>query len=259
MANFSLCSIVMNKNDEHKEYKAKCNNKLTHALNRNSTYKHIKIIQINMGNGIWCSIQDLLKVSVENHSPDIKVISKSNVNILHNKMIRSRRSLFGQFLLFDKIFKYSTNAQLTVLINSTFEVERKVNLENNINSTMVFTINTSARKKHTLIANYKQCKGTASKYEYNERTVVGDLNLDRHEPNDPEARPDVKTIIPLLKDFQARHIISLQNRKPRCYRVGQRPSLLDLILTSHHQNISNIGNITNFLIRTHVSDMFHQD
>ena len=80
-----------------------------------------------------------------------------------------------------------------------------------------------------LIANYRQYNGTSPSCPYNQRSdndailrfndmvniwndvdrlnkptmIVGDLNLDRWEPNNPENRNDIKNIIPILKDFQS--------------------------------------------------------
>ena len=191
-------------------------------------------------NSKWCTNQNLLKISIDSHKPDVIIISESNANINDNLMLNSRRNNFGNYLSFDKVFRGTHNARLTVLINETFEVERKISIENDINPSMVFLMKTSARKSHMLIANYRQWKGTAPSYPYNERkddhavprfkemikvweksialgnptTIMGDINLDRFEPIDPESRADIKNFIPLLMDFQAPNSISLQNHEP---------------------------------------------
>merc|ERR1712081_26333 len=62
----------------------------------------------------------------------------------------------------------------------------------------------------------------------------------------PEAWPDIKNLIPILKDFQSKFNITLVNHEPTRYRHGQRQSLLDLILTTNPQNITDIVNVPNF-------------
>ena len=261
-----------NKNAEVDDSNAKGHNKLMHTTNGNTVFSDFNVIQLNSGNGKWTNNDNLLMASIEKHAPDIVVISESNVNTNDDKMITARRSRFKDFTFLDKVFQGTHNARLTVMVRNKYEFERKVNLENEINPTMVITIKTSSRRSHTIVANYRQWKGTAPSCNINGRldahavlrfthmtkiwesavnlgnptTIVGDINIDRHEPNDPEARPDIKNLIPILKDFQSKFNITLVNHEPTRYRHGQRPSLLDLILTTNPQNITDIVNVPNF-------------
>ena len=261
-----------NNNSSYDEAVAKNNNKLTHIRNGNTDHRDFTVVQINSGNGKWCTNDQLLKASIDKHKPDLLVVSESNVNIADNVMTNQRRSRFGNYICFDKVFPGSNNARLSVLVNKKLEVQRLTNLENNINPTIVLTVKTSAKKHHTVVANYRQWKGTAPTCDFNERnddhsikrfkemlkvweeaiklgnptTIVGDINIDRHEPNDPESRADIKNLIPMLKDFQSNHNVVLTNKEPTRYRHGQRPSLLDLILTTRPQNLCEIFNISNF-------------
>ena len=259
-------------NSGYESVKAKKRNKNAHITNGNIEYRDFSIVQINSGNGKWCLNDQILKASIEKHEPDVLVISESNINITDNKMTNNRRSRFSNYICFDKVFIGSSNARLSVLVNKNLEVQRHNNIENDINPTIVLTVNTSAKKHHTLVANYRQWKGTAPNYNYNLRTddhaierlkemtkvwesaiqlgnpttIVGDINIDRYEPNDPESRPDLKNLIPILRDFQIQNKLILVNKEPTRYRHGQRPTLLDLILTTQPQNISEIANISNF-------------
>ena len=45
-------------------------------------------------------------------------------------------------------------------------------------------------------------------------TMIGDINIDRHEPNDPESRPDLKNLIPILRAFQMSKNVTLINKAP---------------------------------------------
>ena len=76
-------------------------------------------------------------------------------------------------------------------------------------------------------------------------TILGDINVDRLEENDPKSRADLKNLIPKLKTFQNDKNFSSMNTKATRYRVNQRPTLLDLIITNKPETISNIKNVSN--------------
>ena len=264
--------LEIDKNNEIVNTKAKCHNKQMHMTNGNTNYSDINVVQINSGNGKWIYNDALLKASIEKHFPDIIIVSESNINIADNSMVNARRNKFKNFNCVDKVFVGASNARLSVLVKCNFEFERKIEFENDVNPTIVLNVKTSLRKHHTIIANYRQWKGTAPGCTFNGRhddhsvrrfkemikvweaalaqnnptTIFGDLNIDRYEPNDPESRPDLKNLIPLLKDVQSNHNLVLINTEPTRYRHGQRPTLLDLIISNSPQNISNVKNISNF-------------
>ena len=75
--------------------------------------------------------------------------------------------------------------------------------------------------------------------------ILGDLNIDRIENNDPKRRQDLKNLIPLLETFQVDNNIVLINKKPSRFRINQRPTLLDLVLTNKPELISETKNICN--------------
>ena len=67
---YYLPNIIKTKPDKHKhdatkpdtnikEVEANKINKPTHALNGNIEYKDLKVIQINTGNGKWCTNEEL--------------------------------------------------------------------------------------------------------------------------------------------------------------------------------------------------------
>ena len=132
-----------------------------HIMNGNIEYHDLNVIQINTGNGKWTHNDDMLKVSIMNHSPNIISISESNMNIHDMDMIRRHRNKFLNYLFFDKVFVGTSNARITVLVKDTIEVKRLVNMENNINPSIVLKVNTSSRKHHMIIINYCQWKGTS--------------------------------------------------------------------------------------------------
>ena len=147
---------LVDNNSEADKPKSDKHNKLMHTLHGNIEYNDLNVVQLNSGNGKWCLNDTLLKASIETHSPDIIIISESNINTADNKMLSSRRSRFKEFTFLDKVFRGTTNARLTVMVKNKHEFERKLDIENDTNPTIVLTIKTSARKNHTIIANYRQ-------------------------------------------------------------------------------------------------------
>merc|ERR1711954_184541 len=77
--------------------------------------------------------------------------------------------------------------------------------------------------------------------------VGGDLNIDRHPPNDPCSRAEIKALNPILEDIMVTLNLNQLNHKPTRHQFGQRSSLLDLYLCNIPQRISNIENTINTL------------
>ena len=133
-------------------------------------------------------------------------------------------------------------------------------------------VKSSKSKHHMIIANYRQWKSTSVSCEYSSRNdedavkrfkdmtdiwsnvvklgkhIFGDINIDRLESNDPENRPDLRNLIPILKEFQSDHNIILKNNKATRFRNNQRPTMLDLVMSNTPNNIENVTNITNFVV-----------
>ena len=80
-----------------------------------------------------------------------------------------------------------------------------------------------------------------------ELIVAGDLNIDRHPPNDPCSQPEIKALNPLLEDFLITNNVTPVNHKPTRHQVGCGSSLLNLVLTNISERISNAENIINTL------------
>ena len=76
--------------------------------------------------------------------------------------------------------------------------------------------------------------------------IVGDINIDRIESNDPERRQDIKKLIPILTNFQKDNNVILTNKKPTRFRPDQNPTLLDLVLTNVPNTVSENRYFNNF-------------
>ena len=228
-------------------------------------------MQINTGNGNWCKNDMLLLCSIYKHNPDIVIISESNFSNNQTNLNR-RQSMFPGFKAYDKFFTNHDTARLTVLIKAELECERDLSLENDINPTIVLKLKASKNKHMYIIGNYRQWKGVSPTCPYNSKSeddavnrfedmisiwtntvnkkrptyILGDINIDRREENDPENRPDLKRLIPILTEFQKTHKFILTNKKATRHRVNQNPTLLDLVLTNAPDTILGNEYCSNF-------------
>merc|ERR1711954_627910 len=81
----------------------------------------------------------------------------------------------------------------------------------------------------------------------NVHLVAGDLNIDRHLPNDPLSRPDMRALTPVLEDYLMDASMVQVNWKPTRHQQGCRSSLLDLFLTNIPERVTNVENFVNTL------------
>merc|ERR1711954_307349 len=73
----------------------------------------------------------------------------------------------------------------------------------------------------------------------------GDLNIDRHLPNNPLARPELKALTPILEDFMTTCNMTQLNWLPTRHQAGCNSSLLDIFLSNILERISGIKNFYN--------------
>ena len=66
--------------------------------------------------------------------------------------------------------------------------------------------------------------------------VLGDINIDQNQDNQPWLRPDLKALQPILD----RLVVSQDNTR---FSIHQNPSLLDLFLSSDPTKINKIHNV----------------
>ena len=76
--------------------------------------------------------------------------------------------------------------------------------------------------------------------------ILGDINIDRLEKNDPENRPDIRKLIPILTEFQKSNKVILTNHRPTRFRINQTPTLLDLVMTNSPDTIAENRYCNNF-------------
>merc|ERR1711954_78964 len=72
-----------------------------------------------------------------------------------------------------------------------------------------------------------------------------DFNLDRHIPNNPESRQDLKLLIPVFEECLANNNLQLINSKPTRHRYNQKSTLIDLIIVDNPLKCNNWVNVVN--------------
>merc|ERR1711954_5458 len=73
----------------------------------------------------------------------------------------------------------------------------------------------------------------------------GDINIDRHLPNNPLVRPELKALTPVLEDFMTTCNLTQLNWLPTQHQAGCNSSLLDIFLSNIPERISGIKNFYN--------------
>merc|ERR1712081_132374 len=77
--------------------------------------------------------------------------------------------------------------------------------------------------------------------------IAGDLNIDRHWPNDPLSRPELRALNPLLENLMVAENLTQMNFKPTQHQAGVNSILLDLFLTNIPERIRNVENFASLL------------
>ena len=146
-----------------------------------------------------------------------------------------------------------------------------VEMENDVNSCAVAKIIRSKNKALYIAATYRQWQGQSQTCRYNKYKnedqirrlkdliqiwekmlkknqqilIAGDLNLDRHQPNNPLSRAELKDLIPLFEDFIEVNNVTQLNWLPTRFRANQKPSTLDLYITNIPKKTKDIRNVSN--------------
>ena len=201
--------------------KAKLNNKNQHITNGNiGTDEDIKMIQLNTGNGQAHSTNSKVRHAIDTTNAKIIIISESNINVYDPEEMVTREKCFPDFNLEDKILPGCKNARVSIYIHKSLEYTRRIDLENEINSTLCIKIRRSKNKWTCIVATYRQWTGMSSQCSYNGRcrsnglsrfndlinlyikilaenndtVFAGDYNIDRLKANNPSKRYDLKLI-----------------------------------------------------------------
>ena len=82
-----------------------------------------------------------------------------------------------------------------------------------------------------------------AKDEGHEISVIGDLNIDQWQENDPMSRPELRALQPVLDDLILTNSLTLMNTEPTRHMRGQKSSLLDLVLVSDEYKIKGLKNL----------------
>ena len=235
--------------------------------------KKLVILQLNCSNSNFMTKKEELDVTIETNKADIVVVSESNMDTTDQKLLDERQSKFPTFRFVDKVIHPFPKARLTIMVHQDVPFERAEEYEDQVNPMASIRIRESRNKAIIITGIYRQWKAPAETdsntaegiarqvqrlelavqslsrvvSDGNIHLVAGDINIDRHLPNDPLLRPDLRALTPVLEDYLIDSSMLQINHKPTRHQLGSRSSLLDLFLTNVPDRIVDIDNVLNTL------------
>ena len=146
-------------------------------------------------------------------------------------------------------------------------------LESEYNSSVIIKIPHKNKKSTIIIGSYRQWKSVGSSLPFNSDSIHdqtfrlnqlissyqkatdsgssiiigGDINIDRHLPNDPLERNDLKVLYPILDDFITINNMTQVNWSPTRHRIGQKSTLLDIFISNCPGKINGVTYVPNSL------------
>ena len=191
----------------------------------NSTsMKQLKITAINKGNSKLKNVGQELLNNISKSKSDIVILSEANHDLADPVSTNCTTSTLKDYNIEFKTTKGSTIARIMIIIKKDIVYERLEDFENDFNCAIVIKLKQSKKKHTLLIGAYRQWKSVGSTNPYSSDStynqviqmkhlmslfqkvldegstvlVGGDLNVDRHLPNDPLGRADLKDLYPML-------------------------------------------------------------
>merc|ERR1711954_519737 len=189
----------------------------------------------------------------------------------NQKLLDERQAKFPTFKFVDKVIQPFHKARLTIMVHQDVPFERADEYEDQVNPMASIRIKESRNKSIIVTGIYLQWKAPAETdsntaegiarqvqrlelaiqslsrvvSDGNIHLVAGDINIDRHLPNDPLSRPDLRALTPILDDYLIDSSMVQINHKPTCHQLGSRSSLLDLFLTNVPDRVVDVDNVLN--------------
>ena len=106
-------------------------------------------MQINSGNGILGNCLERIKIALEESKAKILIISESNFDTSCQSQIQKRNREFPGYNFEDKKLTGSSVARISIFVCKSLEYERKLDCENDVNSTIVLRIQFSTKTAWT--------------------------------------------------------------------------------------------------------------
>ena len=162
--------------------------------------------------------------------------------------------------------KDQTHARLVVLVRKTLTYERLTWYETDVNSMIVLKVKISKNQYVYIVCSYRQWNlldnlKTDTSHTLPEQLIrlenimkpikdirktdhqlilMGDINIDLFESNDPMKRYDIRKLTELYKSVIDETGLSQLNFNATRYRAGCSPSLLDHFFTSHPNRADSV-------------------
>merc|ERR1711954_226937 len=168
-----------------------------------------------------------LQVIIDKTKADVVIVSEANMEIKDKDKITERESKFTEYNILDKIIGNNDKARVSMMISKKIKFRRVPEMEDTENPTIVVKIKEKLGKHLIIIGMYRQWKAPgeggsntapgiarqvrrlklaietlkSNKIKDYDILLGGDINIDRHLPNNPLSRPELKALTPILEDL----------------------------------------------------------
>ena len=122
------------------------NNTINTPKNPSKYIKKLNIIQLNTSNSDWDTKKHKLITTITNLDADITIVSESNAEISNNEKMETRKNMFSNYSLEDKVIHNQNKARMTIIVKKEIPYKRCPELQSNNNSTIVIKVNESKSK-----------------------------------------------------------------------------------------------------------------
>ena len=276
---------MLKNEDQVDKYLQRIRNKIMHAKCGNRGHskpkKHYKILQINTRNGAYKSSKDLLRLTIDDHNPDIAIVSESNIS-------KDEPNIDVDFKEYEVENKFMTNmdvSRTTIFIKKSINYQRVTELEEDDLSAIFIRIKLNNKRSLYILGMYRQwghlaamCKPDSHKTaaqcdrftrlmskvepipsKNNSILIGGDINVDLYPPNNPTRRHIIKKLTDIYNDVINLSNLCQMNFEPTRYQ-GQSKSLLDHYFTNSPDRVDAVQSLP-----SHIADhwlvklQFHVD
>merc|ERR1711954_121409 len=202
-------------------------------------------LQLNYSHCNFSTKIEELRITVFENRADIVVISESNYDTEDEEVKRLREVKFPDFQFVDKLTAGNKVARLTVMVANDLKFETLTDFEDQENPMVTLKFREKKGKHLAVTALYRQWKAPGEKDSNNaagiarqccrmrkmnehlegiaragfDMLVCGDYNIDRHPPNDPNSRPEIRALSPLLEDIMIATNLHQLNFKPTRHQI----------------------------------------
>ena len=250
-------------NKTYANIKAKNLNKIKYTENGNKMPNtKMKLMHWNKGKAFFNNKINAIDNILETHKPEILSLSEANVQIFNNKYLLDHYDYKVETTKMSHLTKISRTA---ILIKNTINYKRRLDLEDDLTSTIWIEIKIAKSKPILVMAGYRQwqlpkilnIKGSKdvkkqlqrlnlllSKWklamtEKRDTIVLMDDNLDTSNNSSHNHQYNLKDLTQQLQEHLDQHNIIRHNNKPTHFSTTHKPTCIDHIFSNCPLKITN--------------------